>query len=425
MDRRHFIQSLALTLSTLPLRINAQRAPSHARPKIVILGGGIGGTALARALLKLAPRQFDITCIDRNLNPWICPGSNHVITGLKSFQSLNFERRQFEDIQFVKAEIHHINPEQHTVALDANRTITYDRLVVAPGIDFIWDAIQGYDEAASRVIPHAWKAGTQTRLLTQQLAGLRNGGTIVITVPDNPYRCPPGPYERASLMADYLKRQGRRGKILILDGKSKFSKQKGFTEAWSSLYPGVIEWLPVDEIGRLERVDPNRRTIETEFSNFKADLLNVIPPQRAGKLARDAGLTDQSGWCPVNASNFKSTQADDIHIIGDATALTPLPKSAFSAYSCANACALDLMQDLLDVSIAEGPILNHCYSSLDDSKAISISGVYGVDTHSNALKLLSGGESEGAANWASESRYAKDWYQQFTQEIFGRQRRRN
>ena len=422
MNRRCFLKSL--TLSSLPLTLSAQRAPTRARPKIVILGGGIGGSALARALLKLAPNQFDITCIDRDLNPWICPGSNHVITGLKSFQSLNFERVQFDDIQFLKGEIQRINPDQRTVALDDSRTIAYDRLVVAPGIDFIWDAIQGYDEAASVVIPHAWKAGAQTRLLTQQLSGLRNGGTIVITVPDNPYRCPPGPYERASLMADYLKRQGRRGKILILDGKSKFSKQKGFTEAWHALYPGVIEWLPVDEIGRLERVDANRRTIETEFSNFKADLLNVIPPQRAGKLARDSGLTDQSGWCPVNASNFKSTQADDIYIIGDATALAPLPKSAFSAYSCANACALELINDLLDVSTSKGPILNHCYSSLDDSKAISISGVYGVDNHNNVLKLLSGGESEGTANWESESRYAKDWYQQFTQEIFGRQRRR-
>lgn len=424
MNRRRFLQSLTLTLTSAPLSFGAKATPSNARPKILILGGGIGGSALARALWQLAPNQFELTCIDRSLNPWICPGSNHVIAGLKPLNALHFQRQQLGDIRFVQAEIQGIHSERRSVQLADGREIPYDRLVVAPGVDFIWDAIQGYDEAASSLIPHAWKAGPQTRLLQQQLGAFRNGGTIVITVPDNPYRCPPGPYERASLMAHFLKRQRLRGKILILDGKSKFSKQKGFTEAWNTLYPGIIEWLPVDQIGRLERVDPIRRRVETEFSNFQADVLNVIPPQRAGKLAREAGLTDTSGWCPVDASNFKSSQAEGIYVIGDAAALAPLPKSAFSAFSCANTCALALMQDLLDLSVNPGPIINHCYSSLDNAKAISISGVYGVDTNSNVLKLLSGGESLGSAHWRSEGVYAKDWYEQFTREIFGKPGRR-
>src|SRR5690606_10347879 len=225
------------------------------------------------------------------------------------------------------------------VALNDGDTLTYDRLVLSPGVEFQWGAIEGYDAAASEVFPHAWEAGPQTALLRRQLEAMPDGGLVLIAAPAEPYRCPPGPYERASLIAHYLKTHKPKSKLVILDAKNAFSKQNLFREAWERLYPGLIEWIPQSQSGRVIRVDTGAGTVSTDFDDYKPAVANIIPPQRAATIARAAGLDEGKGWCTVRASTFESTVQAGVHIIGDAAIANPMPKSAFSANNQAKVCA--------------------------------------------------------------------------------------
>ena len=217
--------------------------------------------------------------------------------------------------------------------------LPYDRLVVAPGIDIRWDALPGYDEAAAERMPHAWKAGPQTMLLRRQLEAMEDGGLVVISAPANPFRCPPGPYERASLIAWFLKTRKPRSKLILLDAKDAFSKQKLFQNAWAELYPGLLEWVPLSAGGKLVSVDPAALTLTTDFDTYKPAVANVIPPQRAGRVAGLAGVADRSGWCPIDPATFASTLQPNIHVIGDAAIAGAMPKSAFAANAQAKVCA--------------------------------------------------------------------------------------
>ena len=219
------------------------------------------------------------------------------------------------------------------------RRFAYDRLVLSPGVDLRFDALPGYDEAAAAKMPHAWKAGEQTLLLRRQLEAMDDGGLVVIAAPANPFRCPPGPYERASLIAHYLKTKKPRSKLLILDAKDTFSKQRLFQNAWKELYPGMIEWVSLSQGGKVNAVDPATNTLITDFGNHTAKVANVIPPQRAGRIADIAGATDNTGWCAIDPVTFESRSAPNIHVIGDACLAGAMPKSAFSANAQAKACA--------------------------------------------------------------------------------------
>ena len=230
------------------------------------------------------------------------------------------------------------------ISLADGQRLSYDRLVLAPGIDIRWDALPGYSEAAAEQMPHAWKAGEQTLLLRRQLETMEDGGLVVISAPANPFRCPPGPYERASLIAHYLKARKPRSKLIILDAKDVFSKQRLFQSAWKELYPGILEWVSLSSGGNVTSVDPNTNTLVTDFEKYQANVANVIPPQRAGSIAERAGVADVSGWCPIDPVTFESRLQANVHVIGDAAIAGAMPKSAFGANAQAKICAVAVVK---------------------------------------------------------------------------------
>ena len=300
--------------------------------------------------------------------------------------------------------------------------LAYDRLVIAPGVDLNWAAIPGYGEAAAERMPHAWKAGEQTALLRRQLEAMRDGGLVVITAPANPYRCPPGPYERASLIAYYLKAQKPKSKIVILDAKDAFSKQKLFENAWASLYPGMIEWVSLSNGGKVTSVDPAAMTVSTDFATHKADVANVIPPQKAGRVAELAQVADRTGWCPIDPVSFASTLQPNIHVVGDGAIAGAMPKSAFAANSQAKICAAAIVALLAGGKPAEPKLINACYSLLAPDYGVTVAGVY----HPVNGQLVdvdgAGGTSPleaPPATRAAEAEYANDWFKTITAEVFG------
>jgi sulfide dehydrogenase [flavocytochrome c] flavoprotein subunit len=388
---------------------------------VLILGGGFAGLSAASTLKRLAP-DLAVTLIERSPCYVSCPGSNFVVAGLAPIGTLTRDYGQLArtlSINLIHATVAGVHFPARFVTLEDGSSVSFDRLIVAPGIDFRWDAIDGYSEHASSTVPHAWKAGQQTLLLQRQLNAMRDGGVVVITSPDNPYRCPPGPYERASLIAHYLKRHKPRSKILIIDAKTAFSKQAAFMAGWRQLYPGMIDWISAENEGHMDHVDISKRVIHTEFNSYRADVLNIIPPQKAGRLAQLAGLTDESGWCPIDPLTFESRLVPNAHVIGDACNAIPMPKSAFSARTQAQACAAAVVSLLQNKQPDAAKLINHCYSFLDSDNAISVSAVYGYDHADRHLKTLSYGETSASGDWRGEAIYAHAWFDTFTRQTFG------
>jgi sulfide dehydrogenase [flavocytochrome c] flavoprotein subunit len=398
-----------------------KKPPSRASAKVIIVGGGIAGATAAK-YLKLLDSSLDITLIEQNAYYLMCPGSNEVMTDLKKFKEMRRNYvwvKETQSVRMVHAEATGADIKRRTVTLEDGSALPYDRLIVAPGIDFRWKAIEGYDDTASLLVPHAWKAGPQTMLLRRQLRAMPNGGVVLITVPGNPYRCPPGPYERASLVAHFLKQYKPRSKVIVLDAKSQFSKQSLFLQGWQELYPGMIEWISSEKEGKIERVDVKSRTVHTEFGDHRADVLNVIPPQKAGKVAQWMGLVDESGWCPVDPKTFESKLAPYVHVIGDACSATPMPKSAFAGNSQAKNCAVAVIDLLHNREPGLPSLINHCYSFLKPDYAISITGVYEYSAKERALTAVSTAETPMNGDRRSEAEYARSWYGTLTKDVFG------
>jgi NADPH-dependent 2,4-dienoyl-CoA reductase/sulfur reductase-like enzyme len=353
-----------------------------------------------------------------------CPFSNAVLVGLRDLASVTQtydHLRQRYGIRLVHARATALDPVAHQVTLDDGSTLRYDRLVLSPGVEMQWGALEGYDAAASERFPHAWHAGAQTLLLRRQLAAMEDGGLVVITAPDNPYRCPPGPYERASLIAHYLKTHKPRSKLLLLDAKDTFTKQALFRTAWTRLYPGVLEWVSGSQGGRVVRVDVQTGTVHTDFDEYKPNVANIIPPQRAAAIARAAGLDDGKGWCTIHPRTFASTVHPDIHLLGDAIIATPMPKSAFSANNQAKVCAAAIVALLRGTPVAEPILMNTCYSLVAPDYGISIAGVYRVA--GDKIAAVEGTEGTSPVDAPDEIRhreaeYAQSWYANITADVF-------
>jgi NADPH-dependent 2,4-dienoyl-CoA reductase/sulfur reductase-like enzyme len=295
-------------------------------------------------------------------------------------------------------------------------------LVIAPGVDLNFSGLPGYDLPASEVMPHAWKAGDQTLLLRRQLEAMKDGGVVVMAVPANPYRCPPGPYERASLIAHYLKTTKPRSKIIILDAKDQFSKQRLFEAGWKKLYPGMIEWVSLSFGGKVNSVDPKTMTLVTDFAKHQADVANVIPPQRAGAIAALAGVADQTGWCPIDPVTFESRMQKNIHVIGDAAIAGGKPKSAFAADAQAKACAAAVAQLVGGQAPQPPKLINTCYSLVAPEYGISVAGVYQPKDGQLTDIPGAGGTSPAEAPdtfRADEARYAENWFSTLTSSVFG------
>jgi NADPH-dependent 2,4-dienoyl-CoA reductase/sulfur reductase-like enzyme len=347
-----------------------------------------------------------------------------VVAGLGEMASLTYTYEKLWErygVQVVHAEATSLDPIKHRLTLSDSRVLPYDRLVLSPGIELQWGALAGYDSAASEVFPHAWQAGPQTLLLRRQLEAMPDGGLVVITAPETPYRCPPGPYERASLIAHYLKTHKPKSKLLLLDAKDSFTKDTLFRAAWQRLYPGVLEWVSGSQGGRVTQVDVRSGSIQTEFDEYKPAVANVIPPQRAAAIARTDGLDEGKGWCPVKGSSFESTVHPDIHIIGDAALANPMPKSAFSANNQAKVCAAAIVALLRGEPVTQPVLMNTCYSLVAPDYGISIAAVYQV--HNDQITIAPGSSGTSPLDApdtirALEAGYARSWYANITADTF-------
>jgi sulfide dehydrogenase [flavocytochrome c] flavoprotein subunit len=314
-----------------------------------------------------------------------------------------------------------IDPQARRVTLADGTTHPYDRLVLSPGIDFHFDALPGYDETASAKMPHAWKAGEQTLLLRKQLEAMEDGGLVAIAVPANPSRCPPAPYERASLIAHYLKTRKPRSKVLILDAKDNFTQQRLFEKAWKELYGSMIERVSLSQGGRTTSVDPSTNTVITEFGNYTPEVANVIPPQRAGRIAAIAGAADTTGWCPIDPVTFESKLVPNLHVIGDACLGGGIPKSASAASAQGRACATGLV-NLIAGRMPDMPRLTGvCYNMVAPAYGFSLAGNY--QPKGDIFAEVEGGATSPLdappERRAREAAEAERWFQTLTAATFG------
>ena len=420
-SRREFLKAAATggCAVLLPAPLLAQGAA----PRVVVVGGGFAGASIARALRRADPR-IAVTLVEANRTFIACPFSNGVIAGMREIaaQQFGYDRLAADGITLAFTTATAVDPQARVVTLAVGTRLDYDRLVLAPGIDIRWDALPGYNEAAAEQMPHAWKAGAQTLALRRQLEAMEDGGTVVIAAPANPFRCPPGPYERASLIAYYLKTKKPRSKLIVLDAKDAFSKQRLFQNAWAELYPGLIEWVSLSKGGKVTAVEVATKTLITDFDKHKADVANVIPPQKAARIAEIAGVADRTGWCPIDPVTFESKLQPNIHVLGDATIAGGMPKSAFAANAQAKVCAAVVAKLLRGETPAEPKLINTCYSLAAPDYGINVAGVYrpvnGVLTEVEG----SGGVSPADAPRATrslESTFANAWFKTITNEVFG------
>ncbi|HWU18940.1 MAG TPA: NAD(P)/FAD-dependent oxidoreductase [Devosia sp.] len=420
ITRRSFIAGATAGLAA-PALTGAAWGASPA--KVVIIGGGFGGTSLARYLKRHSP-ALSVTLIERDRQFVTSPSSNGVLGGLWDMSAITFG---YDGVRAAGVEVIHdtasaIDPVAKSVTLGSGDTLSYDFLAVSPGIQFVWDAIEGYDAAAAEIMPHAWQAGPQTSLLRAQLKAMEDGGLVVIGVPAPPFRCPPGPYERASLIANYLSQEKPKSKVMILDASESFSKQALFSEAWETLYPGMIEWVPGSNSGVVMSVDPSTMTVSTSFDDFQPAVANIIPPQRAGQIAIETGLDAGQGFCSIDPATFESQVHKGIYVLGDATIAGAMPKSGFSANSQAKACGAAILASIAGTAFAPSKLTNVCYSLANAEYGFSIADVYGVvdgaikgtyeDNRITPLKA-------SAEAHAQEAEYTHSWYETITAEMFG------
>ena len=394
-----------------------------ASPHIVVVGGGFAGASCARAL-KRRDARLAVTLVEPNQTYTAMPMSNAVVAGLRGIeqQQFGYQALRAADVRLVFAAATEIDTHARAVTAAGGTKLVYDRLVVAPGIDFRWDAIQGYDQNASTLIPHAWKDGGQIVLLRRQLEAMADGGTVVISVPVNPARCPPAPYERASLIAHYLKTKKPRSKVVVLDAKESFTMQKLFEQAWKALYPGLVEWVSVSVGGSLASVDVASRTLSTDFDKYNAAVANIIPPQIAGRAAHLAGVADRTGWCPVDPVTFQSKLQPNMQVIGDAALAGAMPRSASAANSQAAICAAAIVKMLQGEKPDTPTLTSSCYSLLAPDYAISQLGTFRpVGDQYNEVEggaVITPLEGSPALH-REEADKAVDWYRSITGKLFG------
>jgi NADPH-dependent 2,4-dienoyl-CoA reductase/sulfur reductase-like enzyme len=419
LTRRDALRGVAVTAASLTF---ASPSIAQSAPRVVVIGGGFGGTACARALKRI-DAKLEVTLVEPSPTFTACPLSNEVIAGLREIdaQQFGYDRIAAEGINVIAQAAAKIDAQARTVTLGDSVSLPYDRLVLSPGIDLRFDGLEGYDEAASAKMPHAWKAGEQTLLLRRQLEAMDDGGLVVLAVPASPSRCPPAPYERASLIAHYLKSRKPRSKVLILDAKDAIPQQKLFENAWKELYGGMIERVSLSQGGRVTSVDPATNKIVTEFGDYTAQVANVIPPQKAGRIAEIADAADKTGWCPIDPVTFVSKLVPNVHVIGDACLGGGIPKSASAANAQGKACAAGIV-NLIAGKAPETPHLaGICYNTVAPGYTFSLAGIYlpKGDIFAEAEGNATSSVDAPREVRARESEEAHSWYKTITADAFG------
>ena len=420
LTRRNFTAVAGASLAT---SLFAPAAFGQAKPRLVVIGGGPGGATVARYVAKDSNGAVDVTLIEPQKTFTTCFFSNIYVGGFRDLKSLThtYDNVAKAGVKVVHAAATAIDRDKKTVTLSDGGTVPYDRLVIAPGIDLKYDSVPGYSEAAAEIMPHAWKAGPQTELLVKKLNALNDGDLIVMVAPPNPYRCPPGPYERASMFAHVLKTKGhKKSKIIIVDPKPAFSKQAVFMEGWEKHYPGVIEWQEPKVHGGIKGVDPKTGEVKTDLADYKAALANVIPAQSAGKIAIDAGLTDKSGFCPIHPESMKSTVDANIFVVGDASIAGDMPKSAFSANSQAKVAAMTVRAELTQSRAFPARYSNTCWSLIAPDDDIKVGASY--EPGDGKIKAGAGFVSQkGEPADLRKANYKEsvDWYNGIIADTFG------
>jgi sulfide dehydrogenase [flavocytochrome c] flavoprotein chain len=419
MTRRDVVAGAAVSAASLAL---PRLSHAQAAARIVVIGGGFGGASCARALKRI-DLKLEVTLLEPNRIFTACPFSNEVIAGLRELeaQQFGYDRISAEGVSVIVQAAAKVDAQKHTVDLADGTSIGYDRLVLAPGIDARYDALPGYDEAAAAKMPHAWKAGDQTMLLRKQIEAMDDGGVVALAVPAAPLRCPPAPYERASLIAHYLQTKKPRSKVLILDAKDTFPQQRLFENAWKGLYPGLIERISLSQGGRVTSVEPATNTMITDFGNYTAQVANVIPPQKAGRIAEIAGAADKTGWCPIDPLTFASKLVPDIHVIGDACIGGAIPKSASAANAQGKACAEAVANLISGRPPAIPKLVGACYNTVAPGYAFSLSGIY--QPKDDMFAETEGGRTSPVDAprevRTREADEAQVWYKTITVDTFG------
>ncbi len=393
-----------------------------ARPKVVVIGGGCGGGTAARYLAKDSGGAIDVTLIEPSRAYYTCFFSNLYIGGYRSLESI---RHGYGTIAATGVNVVHdwavgVDRDARQVALAGGEVFDYDRLVVAPGIDFRWESVPGYSLAGQQKMPHSWKGGSQTALLKAQIEAMPEGGVYAMVAPPNPYRCPPGPYERVSMVAHLLTQINPSAKILIFDPKLKFSKQALFEEGWATHYPDMIERLDGDFGGAVDEVRPETMEIVSDGEVVKVDVANVIPGQKAGRIAEIAGLTDDSGFCPIVPSTMQSQLDPMVTVLGDATLAGDMPKSGYSANSQAKAAAMAIRAELTGSRAFPPRYSNTCWSLIATEDGVKVGARY--EPNDEKIAKVSGFISQTGEDAALRRQTYEEslgWYAGITKDVFG------
>lgn len=428
-DRRSFLKTVGLGATVATAASYTPFAIGGASKKVVVVGGGMGGAVTAK-YIRMMDKSIDVTLIEANENYFTCFGSNEVLSGGRKLDDLKFGYHGLKNhgVNVVIDKAVDVDANAKKVKTAGGKTFNYDRLVISPGVSFRYDKIDGYnDKVANTKITHAWKAGPQTALLRDQIKSMRKGGTVIISAPPNPFRCPPGPYERAAQIAHYLKNHNPTGKVLVLDDKEKFSKFGLFTSGWARHYGygtdnSLIEWVKGSAGGKIESVDVDGMTLSGEVDDYKGDVINIIPAQKAGEIAHIAGLTDKTGWCPIKGDTFESTIHKNIHVVGDSAIQAPLPKSGYAANSEGKVCAAAVVALLNGEKAPEPSYVNTCYSVIAPGDGISVAMVYNFKNGKINKVKGSGGLTPSKFDSKLRPREQENgysWYDNIVHDTFG------
>ncbi|MGA1759388.1 MAG: FCSD flavin-binding domain-containing protein [Paracoccaceae bacterium] len=418
INRRHFIGATAAATLAAPL-VNAG---GHGRPKVVVIGGGAGGATAARYIAKDSKGEIDVTLVEPSRSYYTCFFSNLYIGGFRSLDSIAHSYGTLASAYGINV-VHDwaigIDRTARTVTLAGGSVLNYDRLILSPGIDFVEGAVPGWDVSTQNAMPHAYKAGSQTELLKAQIEAMPQGGTFAMVAPPNPYRCPPGPYERISMVAHKLKAENPTAKILLIDPKDKFSKQALFEEGWNTHYAGMVERIGPDFGGDNVSVDAGAMTVTIDGTVEKVDVCNVIPAMKAGKICEIAGITE-GNWAPVNGHTMQSRLDENIHVLGDATSQGDMPKSGFSANSQAKVAAMAVRGALTGSKVFPAKFSNTCWSLIDTDNGVKVGATYeATDEKIAKVDGFVSQTGEDAALRKATYEESIGWYAGITSDMFG------